>query len=211
MLFAYVGAKGGVGTTTTAVMAASGAARLGHEVVLVDLTGDIAVTVGASSALVGVADWACADDLSLGAAAALQIELNDRVALLPRGQSEFDPTRLATLWSLLSGKPQVVIVDAGRGPEAVGAVADENVRTMLVVTTCYSAVYRASRLVPRVDGMVVVSDSQRALTVADVESGVGLGATVALPLDPAIARWCDSGLLLDRSSRVSKPLDQLLC
>ncbi|HCB34308.1 MAG TPA: hypothetical protein DEP66_06210 [Acidimicrobiaceae bacterium] len=191
-------------------MAASGAARRRHEVVLVDLTGDVAVAVGVSSDLPGVADWVSAGELSLGAATALQIDLNDRVRLLPRGSGELDPERLATLWSLLSGKPQVAIVDAGRGLEAVALVDDDNVRRLLVVSTCYYAVYRAVRLIGRVDDMIVMADSMRSLTVADVECGVGHGASASLPVDPAIARWADAGLLLDRSARLSKPLDQLL-
>ncbi len=210
MLFAYVGAKGGVGTTTAAVMAASGAARKGREVVLVDLTGDIAVTVGVSTGLDGIADWARADDLSLGAADALQVELNDQVALLPRGKGEFDQARLATLWSLLCGKPQVVIIDAGSGAAAVELVGDDSVRRVMVVTTCYCAVYRAARMASQIDDMVVMADPTRSLTVEDVEGGVGKNAAVAFALDPAIARWGDAGLLLDRSYRLSKPLDELL-
>ncbi len=210
MLFAYVGAKGGVGTTTVAVMAASGAARLGREVVLVDLTGDVAVTAGVSTDLAGIADWARADDLSLGSVDALQVELNDQVALLPRGKGEFDQTRLTTLWSLLCGKPQVVIVDAGTGAAATELVGDDNVRRIMVATTCYCAVYRAARMASRIDDMVVIADPTRSLTVADVEGGVGKDAAVAIALDPAIARWSDAGLLLDRSYRLSKPLDELL-
>ena len=210
MLFAYIGAKGGVGTTTMAIMTASGASRSQKEVVLVDLTGDIAIAVGVSTGLAGIADWARAPDLSLGAVDALCIELNDRVSLLPCGKGEYDQSRLATLWSLLSGKPQVVVIDAGRGSAATDLVDDPNVRRLLVVTACYSAVYRASRLATRFEEMVVIADPIRALTVADVEGGVGLPAVAALATDPAVARWSDSGLLLDRSYRLAKPLAELL-
>ncbi len=210
MLFAYVGAKGGVGTTTTAIMTASGAARAQREVVLVDLTGDIAIALGLSPTLPGVADWARAQDLSLGAVDALQVELNDRVALLARGKGDLDSARLATLWSLLCGKPQLVVIDAGRGGAAIDLVDDQSVRKVMVVTACYSAVYQAARLENRVDEMVVISDATRALTVADVEGGVGRPAGAAIAMDPAIARWGDAGLLLDKSYRLSKPLDQLL-
>ena len=93
MIYAYVGAKGGVGNTVTALLAANSAKRAGRDVVLVDLTGDLGVVLGTSPNLPGVAEWTAASELSLGAASALSVDISPGVSLLPRGTGDILPSR----------------------------------------------------------------------------------------------------------------------
>ncbi len=210
MIYAYVGAKGGVGNTVTALLAANSAKRAGRDVVLVDLTGDLGVVLGTSPNLHGVAEWTAASELSLGAASALSVDISPGVSLLPRGTGDIDAGRLGTLWSLLGGKPRVNIVDAGRGRTALDSVAGSWVRRLLTMTCCYQALHRARELVADVDDVVVLTDTQRALGLADIEAALGRHADAVVAVDRSISRWADAGLLLDRCAKSARSLDSLL-
>ena len=210
MIYAYVGAKGGVGNTVTALLAANSAKRAGRDVVLVDLTGDLGVVLGTSPNLPGVAEWTAASELSLGAASALSVDISPGVSLLPRGTGDIDAGRLGTLWSLLGGKPRVNIVDAGRGRTALDSVAGSRVRRLLTMTCCYQALHRARELVADVDDVVVLTDTQRALGLADIEAALGRHADAVVAVDRSISRWADAGLLLDRCAKSARSLDSLL-
>ena len=210
MIYAYVGAKGGVGNTVTALLAANSAKRAGRDVVLVDLTGDLGVVLGTSPNLPGVAEWTAASERSLGAASALSVDISPGVSLLPRGTGDIDAGRLGTLWSLLGGKPRVNIVDAGRGRTALDSVAGSRVRRLLTMTCCYQALHRARELVADVDDVVVLTDTQRALGLADIEAALGRHADAVVAVDRSISRWADAGLLLDRCAKSARSLDSLL-
>lgn len=210
MIYAYVGAKGGVGNTVTGLLAASSARRAGRDVVLVDLTGDFGVVLGIASDLPGIAEWTSASELSLGAASALSVDIAPGVSLLPRGSGDIDTARLGTLWSLLGGKPRVNIVDAGRGQTALASVSGARVRRLLTMTCCYQALHRARQLVSDVDDVVVLTDTQRALGLADIEAALGRHADAVVAVDRSISRWADAGLLLDRCAKSARSLDSLL-
>ena len=208
-MFTFIGAKGGVGTTSFAVIAASGLARRGHDVLLVDLTGDVAMLLGMRDDHPGVSDWTSASELSLGALEALSVDAIDHVALLPRGTGNIDADRLQTAWSLLAGRPYEVIIDAGTGKQGMDLVRNEALRRVLVVTTCFQAMRRARQVVHDATDVMAVTDRDRVFTVGEVEAALGRAATVCVERDPAIARWQDSGWLLDRGVRVSQFLDEL--
>ena len=210
MIYAYVGAKGGVGNTVTALLAAGSAKRAGRDVVLVDLAGDFGVVLGTSPNLPGVAERTAASELSLGAASALSVDISPGVSLLPRGTGDIDAARLGTLWSLLGGKPRVNIVDAGRGRTALDSVAGSRVRRLLNMTCCYQALHRARELVAEVDDVVVLTDTQRALGLADIEAALGRHADAVVAVHRSISRWADAGLLLDRCAKSARSLDTLL-
>ena len=210
MIYAYVGAKGGVGNTVTALLAASSAKRAGRDVVLVDLTGDFGVVLGTAPDLPGIAEWTAADELSLGAASALAVDVAPGVSLLPRGSGEIDDARLGTLWSLLAGKPRVNIIDAGRGRAALDRVAGPRVRRLLTMTCCYQALHRARDVVAEVDDVIVLTDTQRALGLADIEAALGRHADAVVAVDRSISRWADAGLLLDRCAKSARSLDAFL-
>ena len=71
---------------------------------------------------------------------------------------------------------------------------------ILVVTNCYLSVLRATKLAWRPDAVVVVTEHQRALNVADITAALGTPQTRMLVIahDPLIARVVDAGLLADR-------------
>ena len=210
MIYAYVGAKGGVGNTVTALLAASSAKRAGREVVLVDLTGDFGVVLGTAPDLPGIAEWTAAEELSLGAVSALAIDIVPGISLLPRGSGEIDSSRLGTLWSLAAGKPQVNIIDAGRGRAGLEQVAGPRVRRLLTMTCCYQALHRAREIVTDVDDVIVLTDTQRALGLADIEAALGRHADAVVAVDRSISRWADAGLLLDRCAKAARSLDAFL-
>ncbi len=210
MIHAYLGAKGGVGNTVTALLAANSAKRAGRDVVLVDLTGDFGVVLGAAADLPGIAEWTAAEELSLGSASALTVPIATGVSLLPRGSGDIDDARLSTLWSLLASKPLLNIIDAGRGRGALERVAGPRVRCLLTMNCCYQALHRAHEVVSEVDNVVVLTDTQRALGLTDIEAALGRRADAVLSVDRAISRWADAGLLLDRCSKSARSLDAFL-
>ena len=210
MIYAYLGAKGGVGNTVTALLAAVSAKRAGRDVVLADLTGDFGVVLGTAPDLPGIAEWTAASELSLGAASALAVDVAPGISLLPRGSGDIDVSRLATLWSLLSGKPRVNIIDAGRGRAALDHVAGPRVRRLLTMTCCYQALHRARDLVSDVDDVIVLTDTQRALGLADIEAALGRHADAVVNVERSVSRWADAGLLLDRGAKSAQSLDVFL-
>ena len=210
MIYAYLGAKGGVGNTVTALLAAVSAKRAGRDVVLADLTGDFGVVLGTAPDLPGIAEWTAASELSLGAASALAVDVAPGISLLPRGSGDIDVSRLATLWSLLAGKPRVNIIDAGRGRTALSQVSGPRVRRLLTMTCCYQALHRARDLVTQVDDVIVLTDTQRALGLADIEAALGRHADAVVAVDRSVSRWADAGLLLDRGTKPARSLDVFL-
>ena len=210
MIYAYLGAKGGVGNTVTALLAAVSAKRSGRDVVLADLTGDFGVVLGTAPDLPGIAEWTAASELSLGSASALAVDVAPGISLLPRGSGDIDASRLATLWSLLAGKPRVNIIDAGRGRTALSHVSGPRVRRLLTMTCCYQALHRARELVAQVDDVIVLTDTQRALGLADIEAALGRHADAVLAVDRSVSRWADAGLLLDRGAKPARSPDVFL-
>ena len=67
----------------------------------------------------------------------------------------------------------------------------------LVSRPCYLSLRRAVRG-PRPTGAIVVRDEGRALTVRDVESVLNVPVVATVPVDSAVARAVDAGLLADR-------------
>jgi hypothetical protein len=66
---------------------------------------------------------------------------------------------------------------------------------LLVLRPCYLALRRATSLETRATGIVVVDEPGRALRRRDVEEVTGLPVVAEVPVDPAIARAVDAGLL----------------
>ena len=122
MLIACWSVKGGVGTT---VVAAGFAATLAVQrpVLLVDLTGDAAVALGARVPDgPGIADWlALGDDVPPDALARLEVPLSRSLSLLPPGGGPSTGLRARLLPSLLSRSGRVVVADCGQLPAQPGA------------------------------------------------------------------------------------------
>lgn len=201
MLQAFIGAKGGVGTSSLAVMAASVISHRGNDALLVDLSGDLAVVLACDTGAAGLAEWSEAGELSLGAVDTLCIEVSPKVKLLSRGRGSIDPERLRLLWALLAGKPRPTFIDASSGARGLNCVRSELIRRTLVVSACYQAIYRGQQLIGGCDDLLVVGDIERALTHRDVEVAVGKQSVGTVNRNSAIGRLADGGRLLERGWR----------
>jgi hypothetical protein len=94
-----------------------------------------------------------------------------------------------------------VIVDAGcldraDGPRAMLAARAH--RSLLVTRPCYLALRRAAHLALRPNGIVLVVEPGRALRASDIAAVIGAPVVAELPIDPAVSRALDAGLLLTR-------------
>lgn len=213
------GAKGGSGTSVVAAAVALAAARRPSGALLVDLCGDQPVLLGLREpGGPGVADWlvrgAEAPPDALGR---LEMPVTDGLQLLPRGSWDGpapDPsgTQLAVLVSMLRAERRVVVVDVGcpavpgEGADPPWAVAGSVLAgsaaaSVLVVRPCYLALRRAVAVGVRPTGVVVVSEPWRALRAGDVAQAVGAPVLAEVPVDAAVARVVDAGLLTSRLPR----------
>lgn len=191
-------AKGGTGTTVTAVGLA-----LVHRrpTVLVDLAGDVPLVLGLPAAGgPGIADWLAAD-VGPARLARLEHPLARDLALLPRGTSS--PPATSERWRDLAGHlaadPRDVVVDAGAQPPP-SALAAAAQRRLLVVRNCYLNLDAATAAPApyRPTGVILIEEPGRRLGAADVECAVGAPVVAVVLLDPAIARAADAGLMLGR-------------
>ena len=193
-------AKGGSGTS---VVTASLALSTPPPVVLVDLAGDLPAVLGLSEpAGPGVHDWLASDtpaeqlhDLTVG--------VTDDVVLLPAGgvRETAGRDRWDDFLSALGSDDHTVLIAAGTGcpPAELHALAD---RTLLVTRACYLALRRAVAAPLRPSGIVLVAEPGRALRAPDVEAAVGAPVIASVPVDPAVARAVDAGLLTARLPRL---------
>jgi len=184
--------KGGSGTSVTAAaLALLLAARHrggGH---VVDLCGDL-------PAVLGIAE----PDGTAGC------EVNSALQLLPR---RIDGHTTETHWLSLATELQSlrgpVVVDAGCIP--IGRpLLDVAAASYLVTRPCYLALRRATHAVHKgdvsFDGCILLNESGRALTPNDVSAVLKTPVCAELPVDSAISRAVDAGLL---AHRVPKALD----
>lgn len=203
MLTAYWAAKGGAGATVVA--AAHAVAAAAHRPTLaVDLDGDLASALGADvSGRPGAADWLRAgDDVPADALDRLLVPVAEDLALLPRGTGPLPPARAGVLGHLLARAPREVVVDAGTRPGPAGrALVREADRSVLVTRACYLAIRRLQGLDLAPTEVVLVREPNRALGPDDVALAAGVPVRASIPVDPAIARAVDAGLLTARLPR----------
>ena len=217
----FVNAKGGAGATTAAVVAADVANRSGHEVVLVDLTGDIAAILGCSSELPGVSDslqrrsdpTGYFVDLRL-ASEASTVNGAPRPALrmLPRGTGALPgPEAFAwyAMWSQLDDYRALIVADAGQGIHAIEMLRHAPLRKSLVTTTCSQSVTRATSLRTGVHDVVVREQPGTVRNRSDAENDIGRKAAAGIPWNRAIARRADAGMLLSCSQTAPEFADHV--
>jgi hypothetical protein len=182
----------------------------GADSLLIDLDGELPAALGVPEPSgQGLSDW-FASDAPAGAVVDLAIDVAPSTRLVPRGPESIprDSERWPVLRSFLAGSTFESVVDAGCG-EPPAALRVEQVRGLLVTRPCYLALLRASRL-PRPDGIVLVAEHGRSLTSADVARSIGAPVVARIPIDPAIARAVDAGLLAARlPSSMLKSLEPL--
>lgn len=189
-------AKGGSGTTVVAATLA----LAGHEATLVDLAGDAAVALGMPEPLgPGLAEWMVSPSADAAALRTLRVPVADRLQLVPRGREPFDTTQWQRAVHAIATLPGVV-VDAGTGPPHEALQADAT-QSLLVIRPCFLALRRAIATQARPTGIVLVTEPGRALGSRDIEHALGVPVVCEVPIDPAVARAVDAGLLATRTPR----------
>jgi hypothetical protein len=220
VFFACWSVKGGSGTT---VVAASLALHLRAqdrgEVLVVDLAGDLPAALGAAeSDSPGVAQWLCwGGDVAADGLVRLEQPVGPGLRLLPRGVGPLGGAeRAGLLLGLLASESRAVVVDCGRlEPRAADGfpsgddpgdlrfeVAAAASSSWLVTRGCFLALRRAQDMPLRPSGVVFVDEPGRALDRFDVEAVLGVDVVAVVPVDPAIARAVDAGLLGIRLPRM---------
>lgn len=209
LLIACWSSKGGAGTTVVATSLSLLLARDSPGgALLVDLAGDAPAALGvAEPAAPGLSGWLAAGaDVPPDALARIEVPAGDRLALLPRGTGELDARRGDVLALLLGSDPRPVVADCGAEPSGAAlAVAGAATRSVLVTRPCFLSLRRALAAPLRPSEIVLLSEPGRSLSRYDVEDCLGAPVVAEVPVDPAVARAVDAGLL---ASRLPKSLSR---
>jgi hypothetical protein len=101
----------------------------------------------------------------------------------------------------------VSIVDLGRLNQVNDAEAQDQeadvVRWLVVRGPCYLSLRAAVEYRWEPDGVILLAEPGRALSAADVADVLGAPVVAQVPVEPAVARVIDAGLLLARLHRLS--------
>ena len=199
MLTIICSSKGGAGTTVVAAALALARAEQHGRSLLLDMCGDSRPVLGmADSDSPGLNDW-LGEAHTSGADGLLALgeQATERLLVVhPGSRFVSGAPRWAELAAALDGCDFPVVIDAGTHfvPDELRSAAGH---TWLVTRPCYLSLRRAVRG-PRPTGAIVVRDEGRALTVRDVESVLNVPVVATVPVDSAVARAVDAGLLADR-------------
>lgn len=193
--------KGGSGTTVAAAaLSLLFASNRASGALAVDVAGDLPAALGvAQPPGPGLGDWLEADE-SVGGAALLTLAApaTDNLSLIGAGRrSTGGLDRWRTAAATLVDDHRAVVVDCG-GPTPPTPLLECADHSLLVLRPCYLALRRATQLPGRVTGVVLVSEPGRCLGPRDVESVVGVPVVADIPVEPAVARAVDAGLLSAR-------------
>ena len=198
-MFVCWSVKGGSGTTVVAAALAIVFSR-SRPTLLVDLEGDASATLGLDEPRgPGLYDWLSSSVADAAALERLTVSASERLSGVAPGTPIDAPldARWAELGAAMSSNNSAVVVDAGVGvppplPDAT---------TLLVIRPCFLALRRATLAAVRPTGIVLVTEPGRSLGTDDVERSVGAPVVAKVPLDPAVARAVDAGLLRTRLPR----------
>ena len=198
--------KGGVGTTVVTAALGLTLHRAGHDVLFVDLAGDLPAALGLSEPDgPGLTDWlAAGEDVPADGLGRIEQTASAGLAVLPRGRGRLGPTtRVEALVTALDPRRSVVVdcgvLDDRERDRTV--VAARCTHSLLVTRACYLALRRAADPPLRPSGVVLVTEPGRALDRDDVERVVGAPVRAEVAVDPAVARAVDAGLLASRLPR----------
>jgi hypothetical protein len=190
--YLIAGAKGGQGTTTVATVVAALAAGHGPTALVSTRPDDVCALTGSPAP----ATWASMASISAN------LQLFD--AKPADGNGDPDPAS-----SPDGDGPQHVVVDLGRLSELAedhrletDCAADTS-RWLVVRGPCYLSLRAAIDHPWRPHGIVVLAEAGRPLTGADVSDVVGAPVIAQVPVEAAVARIIDAGLLLARLPRLS--------
>ena len=202
-IFAFVGAKGGVGTTTLAVNTAAVISRAAGGTLLVDLNlagGDAAVLLGADprfSVVDALANTHRADEAFFrGLLTATPCGLPLLAASTAPLASAIDPTRLQALLDFVRERYRYTIIDVPRAGSGAREVLDAANVVVIVANqelaalrsaAAIAAAARASREVDAIRAVLNRYDSDAPLDKKDVEEIVGLPVCARIPSQYRIA------------------------
>lgn len=166
-------AKGGQGCSTVAAMLALQAG----DAILVDAAPvpDLCAVLGVTAPI----DWAATPGVA--------VKVVDRVRLV-RGRLPF-----LDLWGW---DAPVAVWDYGLRDDRPGSG-----RSLLVTRNDYLSLRRAMAHRHRPDGVILVEEPGRPLGRDDVEAVIGVPVVATIPIDPAIARTLDAGLITTRQPK----------
>jgi MinD-like ATPase involved in chromosome partitioning or flagellar assembly len=215
MLVACWSVKGGSGTTVVSVALAAVLARSSPRGALVaDLCGDVPAVLGIPDpGGPGIVGWlAAGTTVPADGLGRLEVDAGPGLRLLPAGEAPVTSgpdaavggwaARAAVLGGLLAADSRPVVADCGASADAVGlAVVAAATTSLLVLRPCYLALRRALRAPTAPTGVVLVREAGRALGRADVEQVLGVPVVAEVPVDPAVARAVDAGVLGTRLPR----------
>lgn len=211
MLTVFRSVKGGSGVTVTAAVAADTMSRR-RSTILVDLCGDQPAVLGlAEPSSEGVRDWLVKPESGREELEKLLVPVKKDLRLLPMGKAPYvtrgvpgfgyQTSRIAELVTILADTDydHEIVVDAGTAQnELAEALASEG-RSFLVIRPCYLALRKAVFARPKATGLIVLAETGRALSSDDVGHALNIPVIATIPVDPAIARSVDAGLLVHRS------------
>ena len=211
MLIACWSVKGGSGTTVVASsLALVLSRRTAAGAVLADLAGDIPAVLGRVDAGgPGLAEWSRARDVTTGALARLVDRTDPDLGVLLRGAGPVEHDRAVRGLDDLAADDLPVVVDCGvvSASGAALEVAASATVSLLVIRNCYLALHRALRAPIAPSAVVLLEEEGRSLGPADVAHALDAPLRAVVPVDAAIARAVDAGLL---SVRLPRPLSRAL-
>jgi len=94
-----------------------------------------------------------------------------------------------------------------RGVDAKTVAGAEN---YLVTRRCYLALRKATMARRDYDGIVVIDEKDRALTVNDVSMVMTTKIAATVPYDPSISRAVDAGVLPERGEKFGEHVRGIL-
>ncbi len=192
--------KGGSGTTVVTAALASLGARSHDQSLIVDCAGDIPAALGIAEPVgPGLSEWLNADEgTSVDAIPFLCTDASNGIRVLPKGQGPIQEcSRLSELVDSLIAQARPTFFDFGIGVPHQ-SIQEAALHSFLVIRPCYLALRKATAVAKYATGIILLSEAGRALTKHDVEQVLGIDVVAEIPVDPAIARSVDAGLLANR-------------
>ena len=90
------------------------------------------------------------------------------------------------------------------------AAADWAAENLIVTRKCYLSLRAAHASRNRYDGVVVVDEAERALTISDVKHVLGVPVVAVVPYDTRISRSVDAGMLASRADQYAEYLKDVV-
>jgi septum formation inhibitor-activating ATPase MinD len=100
---------------------------------------------------------------------------------------------------------ELVVIDRGLNAKPV-----DGAENLIVTRKCYLSLRAANASRSRYDGVVIVDETERALTISDVKHVLGLPVVAVVPYDNRISRSVDAGMLASRADQYAEYLKDVV-